>query len=115
MRRLLLGISMLIAVAAVAIGVAPPAHAATGVRETPGRSWNTNGTVFATQLSEDGKTLYVGGKFTRVRENPPDVPGASIAVNNVAAIDVDTGVALSDWTPQVTQPMKTRLSSVHWP
>jgi hypothetical protein len=38
MRRLLLGISMLFAVASSAIGVAPPAHAATGVRETPDRT-----------------------------------------------------------------------------
>ena len=103
---------MLVVVAAVAIGVASPAHAATGVRDTPGRSWNTNGTVFATQLSEDGNTLYIGGTFTRVRENPPDVPGASVAVSNVAAIDVDTGVAISTWTPQVTDENQAVVHSL---
>jgi hypothetical protein len=78
------------------------AHAATVENETPARTWNTNGTVWDTQLSEDGKTLYIGGKFTRVRENPPGVAGASVAVSNVAAIDVATGTAVRTWTPQVT-------------
>jgi hypothetical protein len=102
MRRLLLGASMLVAVAASAIGVASPAQAATGVSETPDRTWNTNGTVFDTQLSEDGNILYIGGKFTRVRENPPGVAGASVVVSNVAAIDVATGTAVRTWTPQVS-------------
>jgi hypothetical protein len=102
MRRLLLGVSMLVAVAASAIAVAPPAHADIAVRETPDHTWNTNGTVFDTELSEDGSTLYIGGKFTRVRENPPGVAGRSFAVNSVAAIDVSTGEAISSWNPKVT-------------
>ena len=65
-------------------------------------TWNAAGTVFVTALSEDGGTLYIGGKFTRVRENPPGIPGDSVKVSNVAAIDVSTGVALKTWTPQVT-------------
>jgi hypothetical protein len=76
-RRFLLGVAVLVAVAASAIGVAPPAHAATGVSETPDRTWNTNGTVFDTELSDDGSTLYIGGKFTSVRENPPASPAAA--------------------------------------
>ena len=102
MRRLLFGFSMLVAVAASTVGAALPAHAATGVRETPERTWNTNGTVFDTELSADGDTLYIGGKFTTVRENPPGVAGASVAVSNVAAIDVATGDAVNTWTPRVT-------------
>jgi hypothetical protein len=102
MRRLLLGLAVLVAVAASAIGVALPAHAVTATRETPDRTWNTNGTVFDTELSEDGSTLYIGGKFTRVRENPPGVAGRSFAVNSVAAIDVATGEAISTWNPKVT-------------
>jgi hypothetical protein len=99
MRRLLLGVSMLVAVAASAIGVATPALA---LSPTPDHTWNTNGTVRATALSEDGSTLYIGGKFTSVRENPPGVPGASVVVSNVAAIDVATGAAIPTWTPKVT-------------
>jgi hypothetical protein len=76
-RRLLWGFAMLAALAASAIGVAPPAHAATAVRETPDRTWNTNGTVFDTELSKDGSTLYIGGKFTSVRETPPARPAAA--------------------------------------
>jgi beta-propeller uncharacterized protein DUF5122 len=77
----------------------PPALA---LSKTPDRTWNTAGTVFATALSEDGNTLYIGGKFTKVRENPPGVPGDSVSVSNVAAIDVTTGAAIPTWTPQVT-------------
>jgi Ca2+-binding RTX toxin-like protein len=69
---------------------------------TPDRTWNTNGTVRATALSEDGSTLYIGGKFTSVRENPPGVAGASVNASNVAAIDVTTGAPIPTWTPQVT-------------
>jgi hypothetical protein len=58
--------------------------------------------VFASALSPDGDTLYIGGKFTTVRENPPGVAGASVAVSNVAAIDVATGDAVNTWTPRVT-------------
>jgi Bacterial Ig-like domain len=100
-RRLLWGFAMLAALAASAIGVAPPAHAATAVRETPDRTWNTNGTVFDTELSKDGSTLYIGGKFTSVRETPPGEAGRSFAANGVAAIDVATGEAKSGWNPNV--------------
>jgi hypothetical protein len=58
--------------------------------------------VRATALSEDGSTLYIGGKFTSVRENPSGESGASVDVSNVAAIDVATGAAIPTWTPQVT-------------
>ncbi len=70
-------------------------------RPDPG-TWNTAGTVFATALSEDGRTLYIGGKFRSVRENPPGEPGESLRVGNVAAIDVESGAAIRTWTPQVT-------------
>src|SRR5215211_5578154 len=102
MRRFLWGAAVLVAVAASAIGVASPAHAVTGVSEIPDQTWNTNGTVFDTELSEDGSSLYIGGKFTRVRENPPGVAGRSFAANSLAAIDVATGEAISTWNPNVT-------------
>jgi Ca2+-binding RTX toxin-like protein len=102
LRQLLMYFSMLLAVAASAVALAPPAHAVTVVRDTPDYTWNTNGTVWATELSADGDTLYIGGKFTTVRENPPGVAGRSLAVSNVAAIDVATGEAISGWNPKVT-------------
>src|SRR5919107_777448 len=58
--------------------------------------------MFDTELSDDGNTLYIGGEFTRVRENPPGVAGRSFAANSLAAIDVATGEAISTWNPNVT-------------
>jgi hypothetical protein len=76
-RRFLLGVAVLVAVAASAIGLSPPVHAVTGTQEIPDRTRNTNGTIFDTELSDDGNTLYIGGKFTSVRENPPASPAAA--------------------------------------
>src|SRR3712207_2370461 len=76
---------------------APPARA---LGTTPDDTWMTNGKVYATALSEDGSTLYIGGKFTRVTENPPGETGRVCRVNNLAAIDVATGTAeLCAWKP----------------
>jgi hypothetical protein len=70
--------------------------------ETPDDTWMTNGTVFTSALSEDGKTLYIGGKFNRVLQNPPGQSGPKITVSGLAAIDVQTGNAIGSWTPTVT-------------
>src|SRR5215210_3410408 len=89
-----------VAVATVlAVGVAGAAPFVPS--QTPDNTWNVSGTVFDTALSEDGETLYIGGKFTKVRKNPPGTPGTTLAVNNVAAIDVDTGAAIASWNPKV--------------
>ncbi len=99
-RRLVVVLSAMIAVMVLqAIVGVPPAGALT---TAPDDTYMTNGKVYATALSEDGGTLYIGGKFNRVRENPPGVPGISRSVSNVAAIDVATGAALRTWRPQVT-------------
>ncbi|MGH3145250.1 MAG: hypothetical protein ACRDTR_05560, partial [Rubrobacter sp.] len=99
-RLLVLALSAMAAILMVlAFFGAPPAFA---LSNTADQTWNAAGTVFASALSEDGDTLYIGGKFDRVRENPPGVPGASFAVSNVAAIDVATGEAIPTWNPQVT-------------
>lgn len=99
-------VSVLLAVlAAVVLYVivgASPAYALGGWPETPDDTWATNGTVFDTVLSEDGKTLYVGGKFTVARENAPGEDGAKVAVRNLAAFDVATGEVIRTWRPQVT-------------
>jgi hypothetical protein len=99
-RRIMLVLSAIATVMVMqALVGAPPAHA---LGTTPDDTWMTNGRVYATALSEDGSTLYIGGNFSRVRENPRGTPGPSYAVSNLAAIDVATGAALRDWKPEVT-------------
>ena len=78
------------------------AQARGGWMEKPDATWATNGTVYDTALSEDGKTLYVGGKFTLVREKPPNEVGGKFAAGNLAAIDVSTGAVVRTWKPKVT-------------
>jgi hypothetical protein len=99
---LILSVTAAVLVVQASVGT-PSARALDTTTDRPDSgTWNAYGTVFASALSEDGKTLYIGGKFTSVRENPPGVAGRSLAVSNVAAIDVATGEALDSWTPQVT-------------
>src|SRR5918993_250442 len=96
--RLVLALAAVAAVMVIqAIVGASPALA-----ERPDDTYMTNGKVYATALSEDGKTLYIGGKFSRVKEDPSGEPGISRPVSNVAAIDVETGRAIRTWRPQVT-------------
>src|SRR5918995_3057804 len=94
--RLFLTLSVLAAVMAIqAILGASPALA---LSETPGNTYMTNGKVYATALSGDGKILYIGGEFTKVRQKS----GSSLTVKNVAAINVKTGAAIRTWRPEVT-------------
>jgi hypothetical protein len=74
------------------------ASPALALSETPGNTYMTNGKVYATALSGDGKVLYIGGEFTEVRQRS----GASRKVSNVAAINVKTGAAISTWRPKVS-------------
>src|ERR671916_409260 len=98
--RLLLALSVLAAVMMIqAILGASPALALT---ETPDDTYMTNGKVYATALSEDGNILYIGGEFTEVTENPPGKSGIDHTVNNVAAINVETGAAIRTWRPEVS-------------
>jgi hypothetical protein len=66
--------------------------------ETPDNTWMTNGTVFAQALSEDGNTLYIGGRFTVVK----DRADTKVAANNLAAVDVATGEIVRSWRPRAT-------------
>lgn len=102
------GLAMAALVMAATIAPAPPAHAALGLRETPDQTWMTNGIVYAQALSEDRRTLYIGGKFTQVREKPSGTGGAFERVNNVAAINVETGEPVSAFKPAVTSNDGTR-------
>lgn len=101
--ELFVGIAIATLVVVVA-GVATPAHAAAGfgLRETPDKTWMTTGNVYAQAVSEDGKTLYIGGKFKQVREKPVGQGGRVLNVNNVAAIDLATGIPSQVWHPSVT-------------
>ena len=98
--RLVLALAAVAAVLVIQVlfGASP----ALALNERPDDTYMTNGEVYATALSGDRKTLYIGGKFSRVRENPSGEPGISRPVSNVAAIDVKTGAAIRTWRPQVT-------------
>lgn len=53
----------------------------------------TNGPVRALALSEDGSTIFVGGRFTEVNGAPR---------HNLAAIDAVSGTLLEDWRADTT-------------
>jgi len=99
---LVLSVIILAAVVASAVTVTPSAHAALGLRPTPDQTWMTNGNVYAQAISRDKKTLYIGGRFTQLRENPVGQGGKVLKVENVAAIDVATGTPIKKWRPGVT-------------
>src|SRR5918999_1017685 len=103
-RQLVLVLSMIflaVAASVTAVAVTPSAHAALGLRPTPDQTWMTNGNVYAQALSADKKTLYIGGEFTQLRENPVGQGGKVFKVNNVAAIDVASGTPIREWHPNV--------------
>jgi len=102
MMRRFVSVFTLMLIVASAVAVASPAHAALGLRDTAdAEPWTTNGIVYDQALSEDGRTLYIGGKFTQVRP-PAGTAGQTLAVGRVAAIDVDTGAPIRTWNPNVT-------------
>jgi hypothetical protein len=74
------------------------ASPALALSETPDNTYMTNGKVYATALSGDGKVLYIGGEFTEVKQKS----GGSSKASNVAAINVKTGAAISTWRPKVS-------------
>jgi hypothetical protein len=58
--------------------------------ETPDNTWHVNGPVWA--LARYGNTIFLGGKFTRLRERPVGVAGGQVRkVRNLAAINAKTG------------------------
>jgi hypothetical protein len=98
--RLALVLAALVAIIALqaALGASP----ALAIAERPDATDMTNGEVYASALSEDGKTLYIGGKFTKVKEKRTDGAIIGRTVSNVAAIDVASGNLIRTWRPQVT-------------
>lgn len=98
--RLLLALAVVGALMTIqAIVGASPALA---LSERPDDTHMTNGKVYASALSESGKTLYIGGKFNRVKETRSGGSTVGRAVSNVAAINVKTGALIQTWRPQVT-------------
>ena len=99
---LLAGAAMAVAMLAVA-GMAWAQEAPAGIsssptiNQTPDDAWMTNGIVYSVVRS--GDYVYVGGKFTRVRES---LTGKSFAATNLARFRADTGVGDPAWTPDVT-------------
>ncbi|MBI3647632.1 MAG: delta-60 repeat domain-containing protein [Actinobacteria bacterium] len=78
---------------------AAPASAA--LNPNPDVTWMTNGQVRA--LLVYGDYLYIGGRFTSVREYPPGVSGGgSFSAKNLARIDLATGAGDPTWTPKVS-------------
>ena len=53
------------------------------------------GTVYASAVSEDGETIYIGGNFQTVND-----ANGSIERNYLAAIDLDT-LLVTDWNPVI--------------
>lgn len=94
-RSIYMFLTMLVVVVMYTLFVTSPTYA---IGQSPDNTWMTNGTVFDTQLSEDGKTLYVAGRFTVVK----DRAGNKIARTNLAAINVATGEPVRTWRPAAT-------------
>jgi hypothetical protein len=109
LKRSLVLLSTVVAVVALTVVVTQPAYAALGLREQADpQPWVTNGIVYASALSEDGQTLYIGGRFGSVRPPAGATGTALTGLNNVAAIDVDTGLPVRTWKPAVTSNDGTR-------
>jgi hypothetical protein len=78
-----------------------PTAASAAFNNQPDITWMTNGFVRA--VVRAGDRIYIGGRFTSVRPCAPGTPcTGSFAVNNVAAFDADTGIAIRSFRPAVT-------------
>jgi hypothetical protein len=97
---------------ALAIVVSQAPSAAALPSTTPDLTWMTNGPVRS--VVQIGGAVYLGGQFTALCERPSGTagacgPGATVAVSNLAAIDIATGQPLgydpgagsSSFAPQV--------------
>ena len=102
---LLLGAAMAVAmIAAIGAAGAQEVSSSPTINSTPDDTWMTNGRVFSVVRS--GDYIYVGGKFTRVRQSPT---GPSFAATNLARFHADTGEGVRTWTPDVTGVDMTKV------
>jgi hypothetical protein len=105
---LLLGAGMAALMLAIA-GTASAQEAGTSptLNPTPDDTWMTNGIVYS--VIRHGNYIYVGGKFTEVRQSPSCTGSAcSFAARNLACFHADTGVGDRSWRPAVTGADKTK-------
>ncbi len=85
--------------ALAAVVFCAPASAA--FSNQPDVTWMTNG--FVRTVIRAGDRIYIGGKFTSVRPCPVGTPcPGSFAVQNIAAFDAESGVAIRSFRPGVT-------------
>jgi hypothetical protein len=97
-------VSVVLAAAMFIVVAALPASAS--LLPTPDTTWMTNGQIRAMVIS--GNYLYIGGKFTEVRQLPVNTTGGSwFAASNLARIDLSTGAGDPSWTPLVTTDVTT--------
>ena len=84
--------------------LAPPAFA--DLPQAPDDSVEANGRVW--DILRVGDRIYLGGSFTQLT----NTDGTTVARNNLAAIDANTGKVDPDWNPNVTRPSSSSTSSV---
>jgi hypothetical protein len=70
------------------------------------QTWMVNGPVRA--IAQVGDTIWLGGRFTQLREKPVGQAGAVVPVRNVAAISATTGAPI----PGLHLPVVTGPSSI---
>jgi outer membrane protein assembly factor BamB len=100
--RLLIALSVVLGV----VVVPDPAWAALP-SEKPDTTWHLNGPAWA--IVKAGDTIYIGGQFTQLRENPLNEEGGQVKnVSNLAAIDATTGAP----APGVEVPKFTGTGSI---
>jgi hypothetical protein len=89
--RIIFSLLVNLILAAGLLALAPPAFA--DLKAVPDDAVEANGRVSA--IVRAGDHLYLGGSFTQLT----DKGGTTVARNNLAAIDANTGEIVSDWNP----------------
>ncbi len=84
------------AIAMLATTMSIPASA---ISDNPDETWMTNGQIRA--MVRHGKFLYIGGKFTQVRNSTNPGRRGKFSAMNLARINISTGRGDRSWTPNV--------------
>ena len=99
----LLASTVLLATASLLL-LSPPAAA--DLPQAPDDSVEANGRVW--DILRVGDRIYLAGSFTQLT----NTDGTTVARNNLAAIDANTGQVDPNWNPNVTRPSSPSTSSV---
>ena len=89
----LLAVCTGLSLALLTLGAVP---ASADYSPSPRSTWSPNGTVYAITMSPDGQTVYIGGRFTSVRNV---ATGRNVARSHLAAFDAATGDLVTGWSP----------------